>query len=107
MCREKLVHDYLEELKEWVIDDPSLIEKIDYYFIKDGLRFAADEYNCTENDITEDDIQRVLEKIYNWYENLQEYSNDSIEDYIKSELQDIGEDGEELNMIMDDFMMDL
>jgi len=108
MCeKRRLIYDYTEGLKDWIIDDPSLLERVDETFIEKGLKFAVDEYGCTEDDITEDDIQRVLEKIYNWYENLQEYSNDSIEDYIKSELQDIGEDGEELNMIMDDFMMDL
>ena len=108
MCeKERLIYDYTEGLKDWITDDPSLIERIDDWFIEDGLKFAVDEYGCTEVDITKEDIQRVLTEIYNWHENLQEYSNNSLEDYIKDELQDVGEDGEELNMIMDDFMMNL
>ena len=83
------------------------LKRIDGWFIEDGLKLAVGEYGCTEDDITKEDIQRVLEKIYQWYENLQEYSNNSLENYIKDELQDVGEDGEELNMIMDDFMMNL
>ena len=72
MCeKEKLIYDYTEGLKDWLLDDTSLIDRIDAWFVENGLKLGVNEYGCEENNITKEDIEKVLNEIYNWFEKLQ------------------------------------